>query len=151
MPKGFLVRHALMDMVFVKFKELVFLVEVNTTAAREHLAVVEQKICHVKERVQAMTSKYPFRWIPVIVLVHAVYFCAFWLNAFQNWTENVFSWEIVTGLTTDYARDCKVDLGLYVEASVDVTVTNNNSEWTTSCVALRPAGNCQESVKCFDI
>ena len=57
----------------------------------------------------------------------------------------------MTGLTTDYARDCKVDFGSYVEASVNVAVTNNNSERTISCVALGPAGNCQGSVKCFDI
>ena len=80
----FLVRHVLMDIKFVKIKELVPLVEVNTTAAQEHMAVIEQKICHVKEGVRATTSKYPFRWIPVIVLVHTIYFCVFWLDAFPN-------------------------------------------------------------------
>ena len=39
----------------------------------------------------------------------------------------------------------------YVEASVDAIVTNDNSERTTSCVALGPAGNRQGLVKCFDI
>ena len=57
----------------------------------------------------------------------------------------------MTGLKTDYARDCKVDPGSYVEASVDAIVTNDNSERTTSCVALGPAGNRQRSVKCFSI
>ena len=59
--------------------------------------------------------------------------------------------EIVTGLITDYARDCKVDPGSFVEASVNATVTHDNSEWKTSCVVLGPAGNCQGPVKCFDI
>ena len=57
----------------------------------------------------------------------------------------------MTGLKTDYARDCKVDPGSYVEASVDAIVTNDNSERTTSCVALGPAGNRQGSIKCFSI
>ena len=57
----------------------------------------------------------------------------------------------MTGLKTDYARDCKVNPGSYVEASVDAMVTNDNSERTTSCVALGPAGNQQGSVKCFSI
>ena len=77
-------QHALMDMEFVKVKELVPLLEVDTTATQEHVAVIEQKICHVKERVPATTSKCSFRWIPIIVLVHTVYFCVFWLNAFPN-------------------------------------------------------------------
>ena len=85
---GFLVQHALMDMDFVKVKELVPLVEDNTTAAREHVAVIEHKICHVKERVQVTISEYPFRWIPVIVLVHTMYFCVLWLNAFPKRPEN---------------------------------------------------------------
>ena len=138
-----------MDREFEKVRDLVPLVEVNTTAAREHVAVIEQKIWHVKERVRSTTSEYPFQWIPILILVHTVYFCVFWLNAFPNWSENYgFSpREIVTGLKTDYARDCKVDPGSYVEASVDAIVTNDNSEWTTSCVVLGPAGNCQGSVK----
>ena len=35
--------------------------------------------------------------------------------------------EIVTGLSTDYARDCKVDVESYVETSTDATVTNGNA------------------------
>ena len=73
-----------MDMEFVKVKGLVPPVEVNTTGAQEHVAVIKRKIRHVKERVQATTSEYPFQWIPIMTLVHAVYFCVFWLNAFPN-------------------------------------------------------------------
>ena len=40
---GFLVRHAFMDMEFEKAKELVPLVKVNTTAAREHVGVIERE------------------------------------------------------------------------------------------------------------
>ena len=43
----------------MKVKELVSLVEVNTTAVQEHVAVIEGKIRHVKERVQKTTSKTP--------------------------------------------------------------------------------------------
>jgi len=59
--------------------------------------------------------------------------------------------EIVTGLSTNYERDCKCDPGSYVEASTDVIVTNDNTERTRSCVAVGPVGNRQGSVKCFDI
>ena len=62
-----------------------------------------------------------------------------------------FPREFATGLTDDYARDYKVDPGPYVEVSVNATVTNDNSEQTTSCVTLGPAGNRHGSVKCFEI
>ena len=55
------------------------------------------------------------------------------------------------GLSTDYERDCKVNVGSYVETSTDAIVTNDNKERTRSCVALGPVGNRQGSVKCFDI
>ena len=65
-------RTCLMDMEFVQIRDLVPLVEVNTTAAREHVGVVERKIRHVKEKVRATTSEYPFEWIPVMVLIYTV-------------------------------------------------------------------------------
>ena len=109
-------RTCLIDMECVQIRDLVPLVEVNTTAACEHVGVVERKIRHVKEKAQATTSEYPFEWIPVMVLIYTVYFCVFWLNVFPKHSENFgFSpREIVTGLTTDYKRDRKVDPGSWL-------------------------------------
>ena len=56
----------------------------------------------------------------------------------------------MTGLSTGYECGCKVDIGSYLEAGIDATVTNDNTERTRSCVALGPVGNRQGSVKCFD-
>ena len=50
-----------MEMEFVKIKELVPLMEVNTTATREHVAMIEQKIRHVKQRVRETTREYPIQ------------------------------------------------------------------------------------------
>ena len=47
---GSVVNLALMDMEFVKVVDLVGLLEINTTAAREHVAEIEQRIRVVKER-----------------------------------------------------------------------------------------------------
>ena len=73
-------------------------------------------------------------------MIQTVHSCAFWINAFHDLSENVgFSLlprEIVTGLSIDYDCDCKVDIGSYIEASTDATVTNNNTERTRSCVTL---------------
>ena len=125
----------------------------NTTAAREHVGLTERAIRHLKEKVRATTSEFPFVWIPILVLIQTVYSCSFWINAFPNRSDNfgLSPCESVTGLSTDYERDCKVDIGSYVEASTDATVTNDNTERMRNCVALGPVGNRQGSIKCFDM
>ena len=67
----------MIDMEFEKVKDLVLLVEVNTTAAREHVGLVERAVRHFKEKVRAKTSEFPFMWIPILVLIQTVYSCAF--------------------------------------------------------------------------
>ena len=62
----------MMDMGFEKVKDLVLLVEVNTAAAREHVGLVERAIRYLKEKVGAITSEFPFMWIPILVLIQTV-------------------------------------------------------------------------------
>ena len=78
-----------MDMEFEKVNVLVPLVEINTTAAREHVGLIERKIRHVKEKTRATTSKFLFKLIPMLVLIHTVYGVAFWLNAFAKHASNM--------------------------------------------------------------
>ena len=134
-----------MDMEIEKVKDFVPLVEVNTTAAREHVGLVERAIRHLKEKVRVKTSEFLFNWTPILVLIQRVQNRAFWINAFPNCSENfgVSPREIVTRLSTEYKRDCKVDIGSYVEASTDATVTNDNTERARSCIALGPVDNRQ--------
>ena len=42
-------RHTMTDMEFEKVRELVLFVEVNTTAATEHVGLIQSKIKHIKE------------------------------------------------------------------------------------------------------
>ena len=69
---GFFVRHAMMGMEIEKVKDLVPVVEVNTTVALEHVGLVERAIRHLKEKVGAITSEFPFMWIPILVLIQTV-------------------------------------------------------------------------------
>ena len=103
----------MMDMEFEKVKDLVPLVEINTTAAREHVGYIEKKIRHLKEKVRAVTSEFPFKWIPILVMIQTVYSCAFWINAFPNRTDNFgFSpREIVTGFQLTTSRTAKLISG----------------------------------------
>ena len=118
-------------------------------AARKHVGLIEWKMRHPKEKVRATTSEFPFMWIPILILIQMIYSCAFWIHASPNHSENFgFSpREIVTGLSTDYERDCKVDIGSYLEASTDAIVMNDNTKRTRSLpLGLLVTGRAQ-----FDI
>ena len=142
-----------MDREFEPVKTLCPLLEINTPAAREHVGEIERRICVVKERVRASSCEFPFRSIPKLVLIHTAYNSVLWLNAFPNRSKNRgFSpRELVTGISTNYWRDCKATIGDYVEASHDDEITNTNSERTHSCIYVGSAGNRQGSSKCFDL
>ena len=47
---GFVVRLCMMDREFEPVKDLVPLVEINTTAAREHVGLIERRIRVIKEK-----------------------------------------------------------------------------------------------------
>ena len=120
----------MMDREFEPVKDLVPLVEINTTAAREHVGLIERRIRVIKEKMRASGSQFLFKNIPVMVLIHCMYTMVFWLNAFPNMSEK--QWfsprEFVTGITVDYKRDCKALVGKHVEASIDAEITNKNVE-----------------------
>ena len=150
---GFIVRLCLLDREFEPVKDLVPIVEINTTAAREHVGLIERRIRVVKEKTRASSSQFPFETIPMMVLIHTVYTAVFWLNAFPNMSEK--QWfsprKIITGLTVDYKQDCKAVVGAYIEVSIDAKITNDNVERRQSYVYLGPSGNHQGSIKCFVI
>ena len=75
---GFVVNLMLMDQEFEKIKDVLPLVEINTTAAREHVPEIERRIRTIKERVRATTSHFPFNPIPKLVLIQTLYTICFY-------------------------------------------------------------------------
>ena len=53
-----------MDMEFKKVKDELGLVDVNTTAAREHVAEIERGMCLLKERSHCVVKSLPFQYLP---------------------------------------------------------------------------------------
>ena len=88
------------------------------------------------------------------MIIYLVYTCGVWLNDVPRKAgavQGVSPCELVTGRTANYKRDCRSCMGVYVEASTDVIVANDNTPRTHSCIALGLSGNRQGSVKCFDL
>ena len=81
---GFIVNLVLMDMEFDKIRDVLSMVEVNTTAAQEHVPEIERRIRTIKERVRSVTSDFPFNPVPMLVLVQTVYTICLWLNSIRS-------------------------------------------------------------------
>jgi hypothetical protein len=57
----------------------------------------------------------------------------------------------VTGQLLACDKDCRADVGSYIEATVDADIKNGQEERTHSCILLSPSGNMHGSLKCFDL
>ena len=79
---GFIVNLALVDKEFDAVKEHLPFLQVNTTAAREHVGEIERELQTVKERVWCTAGEFPFQNIPTMVLIYTVYNVCLWLNVF---------------------------------------------------------------------
>ena len=69
---GYIVKIALMDKYFDAVKEHLPFLEVNTMAARDHVAEIERDLRQVKERVRCTSSEFLFQFVPTMVLIYTV-------------------------------------------------------------------------------
>ena len=89
-----------------------------------------------------------------MVLIHSLYSVIMMLNASPHESDVTGEFsprEIVTGRTINYLKDCRADIGAYVEASMDAMVTNDHTSHTHSCIALGLSRNRQGSLKFFGL
>ena len=69
----FIVKLAVMDKEFDIVKEHLQFLEVNMTDARDYVAEIERELRKVKERVRCTSSKFPFQFIPTMILIYTLY------------------------------------------------------------------------------
>jgi len=103
--KGFQVGTVLMDNEFERLPNLVPILAINTTVAKEHIPEVERKIRLIKKWGRVILNTLPFKKMPRLMLIELVYHMVLWLNAFpvnSGVSETLSSREIV------YYR-CKLD------------------------------------------
>ena len=86
---GFVVNAILMDQEFDKIVDSVPLLEVNTTAAREHVGEIERGLRTIQERGRGIVSTLPFSHLPRQVVIHLVYFVVLWLNSMPATKEGI--------------------------------------------------------------
>ena len=132
-------------------------VDVNTTAAREHVGEIERGIRHLKERCRCSVSTFSFAGIKYLakpIVIRLVYNITVLVDAVPDTlgvSERYSPCKIVTQRKFAFKWDCKVQFGAYIQASDDAMITNNMHLRTQGCVALGTAGNCQGSTQYFDL
>ncbi len=79
---GFAVQTMMMDMEFEKLVDLLPNVEINTTAAREHVGEIERKIRVIKERAIGTINTLPYLQLPRLMIIELMHFCIMWMIVF---------------------------------------------------------------------
>ena len=135
---------AMMDMEFDKLKELLTNVALNTTAAREHVGEIEQKIRVIKERASGTINTLPYKKLPRLMVIELLHFCVMWMNLFPVRSGISDKWspcELVSRHKLDAKLHCRAPFGLYCEVHVDPEITNTMDPRTKWAICLGPSGN----------
>jgi hypothetical protein len=141
---------ALMDREFecLRVELLGHGVNLNTTAASEHVPYIERHIRLIKKRTRAIRSTMPFKIIPGRMIIEMMAHVVLWLNAPPpaSWVSTTYSPRtIMTGTALDFTKHCQIPFGAYTEVHEDMDKTNTMDERTQPAICLGPTANFQGS------
>ena len=143
----------LTDQEFDNFFDEVPNLEINTTAAREHVGEIESAICTVKKLSHDVVSYQPYAVIPKTMAIHPVYFAVLWLNNKPNIlgiSQIHLPREIVTKRKIDWEKQIRI--GDYVQGNYERNITNQVRDmYTYNGIYLGPTDNRQGNVNLFDL
>jgi len=148
--RGFQVGMVLIDNEFEKLQNLMPILAINTTAAKEHVPEDERKIRLIKERGRGILNTLPFKKMPRLMLIELVYHVVLWLNAFpanSGVSETLSPCEIIYRHKLDFAKHCKSSFGTYCKVHDEPAPTNTMATWSTPAIVLDPTGNLQGTYK----
>jgi hypothetical protein len=140
----------LIDNEFEKLQPLVPGININTTAAKEHVPEIEHRIRVIKEHARALLNTLPFQ----LILIKLIYHVVLWLNAFPSKSgisETLSPREIVLRHKLDFKKHCQAPFGSYCEAHDEPAPTNNMMSRSTPSIVLGPTGNLQGTYKFFSL
>ena len=125
---GFIVHNIIMDGEIEKIKsEVNVLVDINISAAREHVGKIERYHKTLKERCRCVLSDMKpigskvYQYLHKQIVIRLVYFCIMMLNsvpAVKGISDRFAPYEIITGWRLNL-HHIKAGFGDYIEASTD--------------------------------
>jgi len=110
--------------------KLAGLIEINITAANEHVPEIERKIRHLKERCRTGKASLPYEVFPNIMIRSLVTYVTMILNVHidKNGISQEFSpCELVLRWQLDWGKHCRAPFGAYCVAYDDPSATNTRS------------------------
>jgi hypothetical protein len=121
---GFQVGTILIDYEFEKLRNLVPIIVINTTAAREHVPEVERRIRLIKARSRGILNTLPDKKIPQLVLIELIYHVILWLNAFpmkSGLSANLLPHKLVLRHKLDFKNIVKLSSAATVKLTMSQT------------------------------
>jgi hypothetical protein len=79
---GFQIGTVLMDNEFKSLQNLVPILVINTTVAKEHVPEIKQRIRLIKEHGRGTLNTLPYKKTPQLMLIKLIYHVVLWLNVF---------------------------------------------------------------------
>jgi hypothetical protein len=143
-----------MDNEFEKVWPLVPGLNLNTTAAKEHVPKIKRRIRVIKEQGRALLNTLPYKKMPQLILIELLYHVVLWVNAFPSKSgisETLSPREIVLQHRLDFAKHCRAPFGSYCKAHDEPAPTNNMVSRATPSIVLGPTGNLQGTYKFFSL
>jgi hypothetical protein len=147
---GSVVQVAMMDIEFEKLKDLITNVTLNTTAAREHVGEIEQKIRVIKERARGTMNTVPYATMPKLMVIKLLHYVVMWMNSFPVKSGISKKWstrEFIPRQKLDVKLHRKAPFGSYCKVRVDPDITNTMEPRTKWAICLGPTGNRQGSYR----
>jgi hypothetical protein len=151
---GFVVGTILADNEFKPLQNLLPILAVNTTAAKEHVPEVERRIRLIKERGRGILNTLPFKKMPQVILIELIYHVVLWINAYPSKSgvsTTLSPKEIVLRQKLNFKKHCKARFGAYCEAHDEPTPSNTMVSRSTPAIILGPTGNMQGMYKVFNL
>ena len=144
--RGFRPTYALMDGQFEPLRgNLADMgLQLNTMSNDEHVPEIEWQIRTLKERTRGIYCTLPFRKIPRRLIIEMLYAANYWLNMFLRKggiSQTMSPHTLLTGLTMNYNRHCRLECGEYVQTHEEHD--NSLNPHSIGALALRPTGNVQ--------
>ena len=138
---SFTVQSILMDIEFKKVRDHVPMLDVNTTAASEHVRDIERRICLIKEQARGIVCTLPYSRLSRIMLIHLLHYITMWLNNFpvsNGVSANLSLCEIILRHCLSYKYHCHAPFGAYCKTHEDNEPTNSMQSRALPTICLGP-------------
>jgi hypothetical protein len=151
---GYQVGTVLMNNEFERLISLVPIIQMNTTAAKQHVLEIERKIRLIKERGRGILNTLPLKKMPRLILIELIYHMVLWLNAFplkSGVLANLSTRKLVIRHKLNYAKHCWAQFGSYCKVHEEPVPTNSMITRMTPAIVLGPTGYFQGTYIFFNL